>query len=137
MVIDLIKPLKDRYRGWSDARFLKKHGCESWAQYHRKYDPDFNIRATEIPRIYFGYPYVYCFEDRQHEIYYWDMAIDGTYRITKWCEENLKHKFRFDFHRIVKATNGNCITNELGGGDYIFAAFKDQRDYAHFLLRWS
>jgi hypothetical protein len=25
----------------------------------------------------------------------------------------------------------------LGGGDYIFAAFKNERDFNWFLMRWS
>jgi hypothetical protein len=134
---NIVDNIKTKYHSWQENRFLKKHGCESWKQYHRKYDSDFNIRASEIPWIYFGYPYVYCFEDRQHEVYYWDIAIDGAFIITEWCEENLKNKFRFDFHRVVKDTHGNWVINELGGGDYIFAAFKDERDYTYFLLKWS
>lgn len=133
----IFNSIKDWYNNWKEQRFLKKHRCETWEQYHRIYDPDFNIRATEIQNIYHGYLYVYCFENHHHEIYYWDIAIDGTYRVTEWCKMNLNDKFRFDFHRVVKDSNGNWVTNELGGGDYIFAAFKNNKDYAYFLLKWS
>jgi hypothetical protein len=27
--------------------------------------------------------------------------------------------------------------NDIGGGDYIFAAFKDEQDFVMFALRWA
>jgi hypothetical protein len=27
--------------------------------------------------------------------------------------------------------------NDIGGGDYLFAAFKNERDFSWFLMRWS
>lgn len=127
------------YRKWNEQRFLKKHGCETWQEYNRKYDPDYNTRASKIKDVYYGYPYVHCFENRNHCIYDWDIHIDGTYIITKWCEENLKNKFRFDFQRVFRAssTDNEWELNEIGGGDYIFVAFKDQKDYTYFLLKWA
>jgi hypothetical protein len=88
------------YREWSDQRFLKRHGCETREEYDRKYDPDVVHRATRIKNFYHGYPYVYCFEDHNHNIYVWEV-------------------------------------NELGGGDHVFFACQDPRDYTLFLLRWS
>jgi hypothetical protein len=35
------------------------------------------------------------------------------------------------------ATANEWEINELGGGDYIFVAFKEQRDYTWFILRWN
>jgi hypothetical protein len=55
---------------------------------------------------------------------------------TKWCNENCTDKFRFDFHRVLSTSNGWEI-NEIGGGDYIFFACKNPKDYTLFLLRWS
>jgi hypothetical protein len=131
--------LIEKYRAWKEKQFLKKHGCETREQYNYKYDPDINDRAISIKDYYHGYPYFYCFEDRKHEIYYWDVAIDGVYVTNKWCKENLTGMFRFDFHRATKApsTANEWVTNELGGGDYIFFACKDPKDYTLFLLRWT
>jgi len=134
-----VEGIKLRYREWKEQRFLKKHGCDNWFQYNRRYDPDVVWRATEIRNFYQGYPYVYCFENHRHEVYHWDVHIDGTYVISQWCDENCKSKHRMDFHRAMKApsTGNEWHINELGGGDYIFAAFKDPEDFFLFQLRWS
>lgn len=134
-----ISLLRNKIKTWQDNRFLKKNGCETWKQYHYRNDPDVFYPATRIKDYYHGYPYVYCFENRQHEVYYWDLGIDGTYIVGNWCEENCKDKFRLDFHRAMNApgTAWEWHINELGGGDYIFAAFKDPKDYTWFLMRWS
>lgn len=135
----MLETIKARYKSLKEQRFLKRHGCETWKEYNIKYDPDYNIRATRIVDIYHGYPYVYCFENRNHQVYWWDLAYDGSAVVYCWCEENLKDKFRLGCHRVVKypSTNNQWEVNELGGGDYIFAAFKDPKDYTHFLLRWA
>lgn len=130
---------KKYFRKEKERRFLKKHGCKTWKEYNRNYDPDYNISASRIKDVYYGYSHIYCFENHKHEIYEWDLYLDGMYRVDKWCKENLKDKYRFDFLRVIKApsTNNEWEINELGGGDYIFAAFKNPKDYTLFLLRWS
>lgn len=135
----MIDIIKQKYKYYKDRVFLKLHGCKTWEEYNRRYDPDYNIRATRIKDIYHGYPYVYCFENRKNEVYYWDLAYDGSYMLTIWCEVNLRDKFRLDSHRVFKApsTSNEWEVNELGGGDYMFAAFKSERDYVWFLLRWG
>ena len=127
------------YRKWSENRFLKKHGCETWEDYMRKYDPDVDHLATEIKNFYHGYPYVYCFDNHNHPIYDWDIAYDGAYVATNWCKQNLKHKFRFDSHRAWRssATGNEWSINDIGGRDYIFFACKDSTDYMMFLLKWA
>lgn len=135
----LLTYLRTKIKTWQDKRFLKRHGVETWAQYNHRYDPDINWRATRVNDFYHGYPYAYCFENHRHEVYHWDLGIDGTHVLGNWCEDNCKDKFRFDFHRAMNApgTAWEWHINELGGGDYIFAAFKDPRDYTWFLMRWS
>ena len=127
------------YRKWREQRFLKKHGCETREQYDRRYDPDVHYGSSRIKSFYRGYPHVYCFENHRHLVYEWDVAYDGHYVIDKWCRENLKSKFRFDFHRVMQSpsTANEWEINEVGGGDYIFFACKDAQDYTWFLLRWS
>lgn len=141
----MFETLKEKYRQYKDRCFLKKHGCENWRQYNHRYDPDYNYRANRIVDYYHGYPYVYCFENRDHFAYQllYDYGPGGVrygyYDIIEWCEKNLTDKFRMDYHRAIKAPNTayQWEINELGGGDYIFAAFKNQQDYIWFMLRWS
>jgi hypothetical protein len=136
MLLDFVK---QRYKQWRDRRFLKRHGVETWAQYNHRYDPDINWRATRVNDFYHGYPYVHCFENHRHEVYHWDVHLDGIYVLSQWCEDNCKGKFRFDFHRAMNApgTAWEWHINELGGGDYIFAAFKDPEDFFIFRLKWG
>jgi hypothetical protein len=127
-----------RYKEWSEKRFLKKHGCKTREQYDRKYDTDIIHRATRIKDFYRGYHYVHCFENHDHIIYELDIAYDGVYVAIQWCTENLKGKFRFDYHRAwAPSTADEWEVNELGGGDYIFFACQDPKDYTLFLLRWA
>lgn len=134
-----IEDIKKTYEFYRDRAFLKKHGCESWKQYHKIYDPDCNPRASRIRDYYHGYPYVYCFENRHHEVYDWDVGRDGAYVLDKWCEKHCRDKYRIDFHRVLKApsTANEWEMNDIGGSDYIFIAFKEQRDYTWCLMRWS
>lgn len=122
-----------------DKCFLKKHGCENWKEYNYRFDPDIFKPATRIKDYYHGYPYFYCFENQKHDVYYWDVAFDGIYVLSQWIDANCKGKYRFDFHRVMKepATAYEWEINELGGSDFIFVAFKEERDYNWFVLRWS
>jgi hypothetical protein len=139
MKFSILSKLQTKIKEWQDGRFLKKHGCDSWEVYHHRFDPDIIRVSTRIKDFYHGYPYIYCFENHNHDVYYLDIAVDGTSMLSKWCKANCKDKFRFDFHRVMKApsTGNEWAVNELGGGDYIFAAFKNERDYLMFLLRWT
>ena len=132
----LLTYLRTKIKTWQDKRFLKRHGVATWAQYNHRYDPDINWCSTRVNDFYHGYPYVYCFENHRHEVYHWDVHLDGIYVLSQWCEDNCKAKFRFDFNRVIRYHNQWHI-NELGGGDYIFVAFKDERDFNWFLMRWS
>jgi len=127
------------YQDWREQRFLRKHGCRNREEYNLKYDSLHNPIATRLVDFYHGYKYIYCFENHKHQIYYWDLAYVGSYNVTKWCRKNLSGKWRFDVHRAIKypSTGNEWEINELGGGDYIFAAFTDERDYMLFTLRWS
>lgn len=132
--------LRTQIKAWQDSRFLKKHGCENWQQYHRWYDPDISPRSSRVRDFYRGYPYLYCFESRQHDVYSWNLDCDGRRTaVGRWCDEHCSDKHRMDMFRVIKcpATSNEWEMNDLGGGDYIFAAFKNERDFLMFTLRWA
>lgn len=136
---------KQRYKAWKDTRFLKRHNCDNWQQYHRQFDPDYDIRASRVKDYYHGYPYWHVFERHGH--YCYQLLYDygpgghryGYHDIIDWCQANCKNKHRTDFLRVIQApsTNNQWEINEIGGGDYIFVAFKDERDFVLFTLRWA
>ena len=144
MIRDIIQHIRQRYQTRRDQRFLKKHHCDTWEQYHRNYDPDVWRGCDRVKDWYHGYPHVHCIDNQHH--YAYKLLYDhgpGGYRygyddIWKWCKENCKNKYRPDIHRVMKNHwSDQWEMNELGGGDYVFFAFKDERDYMMFLLRWA
>jgi hypothetical protein len=140
MINRLINFLNDKYKAWHEKRFLKKHGVSSWASYNHQYDTDINWRADEIKHFYHGYPYVYCFEDSLSIIYKYDLYLSGPQVVCDWAESNMKHKYRFDFHRVCNKSlddSNSWIRNEIGGRDLIFAAFKNKKDYTMFVMKMS
>ena len=147
----MLDKLKKSFKQWRDRRFLKRHGCETWNEYNHRYDPDIFQRACRVADYYTGYPYVYCFDNRDH--YAYSLLYDygpggcrhGYDEIVDWCRKNTKHKHRTDIHRVLKH-NGIGLDgsyepewwfNEIGGGDYLFFAFKDEKEYTWFVMRWA
>jgi len=144
----MFKTIRQRYQEWQERRFLRRHGCDNRAQYERMYDPDYNARATRTSDYYHGYPYVYCFEDYRHYIY--QVIADygpggvvyGHTEIHRWAEANCQDKVRFDFLRVKKSDHNRMGTydsdiNEISGQDLVFVAFKSERDFSFFMLRWA
>jgi hypothetical protein len=104
-------------------------------------DQDVLYRASRVRDFYSGYQFLYCFEDRSHPVYDWEYCYDGSGSndVVTWCQNNSRHKYRFDCHRVFRApsTANEWEFNDLGGSDYIFVAFKDETDYTMFLLRYA
>lgn len=141
----LLTYLRTKIKTWQDNRFLRKHGCDNWKDYNYRFDPDVFKPANRVNDYYHGYTHFYCFENHKHEVYDWDLHTDGIWKLSQWAEKNCRGKFRFDFLRVYQQTpiglNGaeksEWWINELGGQDFIFVAFKEERDYTWFMLRWA
>jgi len=131
--------IKQRIEARLDQYFLRRYGCADWEQFYRHYDPRVNYRASRIRNFYHGYPVFHCFENRQHQAYHWDVYQSGISQLQEWADANCAGRVRFDFHRVIKDPHGNdeWEVNEIGGRDYIFAAFENPRDYTLFALRWA
>lgn len=131
--------LRTKIKALRDSWFLKKHHCDSWEQYNRHYDSDINWRSSRVRDFYHGYPFFYCFENRQHDIYSWDLGYDGCYVVNLWCKEHCSDKYRTDMFRVIKcpATSNQWVMNDLGGSDYMFIAFKNEHDAFKFMLKWG
>lgn len=144
----ILQKIQQRWQAWRDRKFLDRHNCDTWEEYHRVYDPDYDPRASRIRDYYHGYPYVYCFENLGH--YSYKLIYDygpggirhGFNEIQQQVKNSAKHKVRFDFLRVHKqGANGNVEEewwiNEIGGEDFLFVAFKNEQDYLMFMLRWA
>lgn len=139
----MISRLTEQYRRWRDRRFLRKHDCSSWRQYHRVYDPGYRASGNRVSDVYPGYTHVYCFDNHDHFVY--KLMADygpggdhyGFHDVQNWCDKNLQSRHRMDLMRVIKNYRDEWEVNELGGSDFVFVAFEDERDYLSFLLRWS
>lgn len=135
----LIDDLCVRYKEWKDERFLKKHGCDSWKEYNRKYDTDVHHRAAHVRDWYHGYSHIHVFKDAGNDIFvkYGDW-LQGLGVMTTWCDEHCSGKWRYDIHRVLDETDYHgYMLNDIGGYDYVFFAFKNERDFILFRLTWD
>jgi hypothetical protein len=136
-MIKILRRVQAGWRLYKSRRFLARHNCETWRQYRYHYDPDYNLRATRVQDKFHGYPYIYRFADHTHEVYDWNVHLDGIYRISQWCDRNLQDKYRFEALRVSQDYAGEWSENGIGHSDYIFAGFKTKKDYMLFVLKWS
>lgn len=135
--MELIQKLKNRYRGYKEKRFLETHGCKTWREYERRYDPDVGYLARCAHTFYHGYPHIYHVTDYSIS---WKMATMSFSKIddmVMWCEQNCRGKWRNDWHRGFWDHNGNYEFNGIGGSDIMFFAFKEESDYIWFTLKWQ
>lgn len=138
-----IRRLKALIRKLKAERKLKKSGYDSWRRYRHNRDPDINRYANHIEYFYEGYPYLVAFKDYSHYAYtcIHDFGIGGLrfgYNdMADWCEDHIRWNYRCDCHRVWQNQSGELEFNDIGGGDIIFFAFKREKDYTHFMLRWS
>lgn len=134
-----------RYLLWKDNRFLKKHGCVNWKEYNHRFDPDINCSASAIESYYMNYPYVYVIKDPTPEAFQkYDDWLEGYVKLKNWCDNNCAGKWRSDVHRVYPNnfftgthTAKEYVMNDIGGYDFIFFAFKNEKDYLWFTMRWT
>lgn len=144
--------LRARYRKWSAERKLEKSGYRSWRAYRHNRDNDVYPRADKVSDFYSDkYKYIYRIDNYKHFAYecvrdYGPGGLVFGYEdMRDWCELKCRFKYRMDIHRAYKQTgigiNGDTHEdywfNDIGGSDFVYFAFQNEQDFAHFLLRWS
>ena len=136
----LIEKLKQRYKDHNERRFLKAHGCKTWKEYERRYDPDIGPLARWAHTFYHGYPHIFPLDpDGYRDLHFHGVYpyLDAVDKMTEWCEQNCRGKWRNDWHRGFWDQHGNYEFNSIGGGDIMFFAFKEESDYIWFRLTWE
>ena len=139
MIQTVVDDLKGRWDFYQHAAYLKKRGWTE-EEFQNYEDPDRNIRATKIRDYYHGYPFQHQFTSTQTLPWTkYSNWMDCYDEMNKWCKVNCQGKFRSDILRVIKcpATANEWELNDLGGGDSLFYAFKDSRDFTMFCLRWA
>lgn len=139
----LLTRLKARIRKYKAERKLKKSNHEDWRMYKHHTDPDICRYANDVDTYYRGYKYIYTIKDYKH--YAFQLIGDygpggrryGYDEMTMWCEEKIRWNYRRDIHRVYEDQYGKAEFNDIGGSDYIYFAFKNEKDFIHFTLRWT
>jgi hypothetical protein len=139
-LIDEVKAdLAGRFSKFQHERYLKKRGWTE-EEFQRIEDPDRNVRCSRVKDYYGGYQHIHSFTTTRTlpwtEFANW---MDCYEQMNEWCKANCQGKFRSDILRVIKApsTNNEWELNDIGGGDALFYAFKDSRDFTMFCLRWG
>jgi hypothetical protein len=88
---------------------------------------------------FFKYPYVavvdYKHLDRNIDPMWGELWNGST--VDAWCKRYCKGKYRWHWERVIQDHAGQYLPNGIGGTDELFFAFKLERDYIMFTLRWS
>lgn len=145
-MLRFIKYVISKYNAWAEKRLLASYGCTTWKQYYKITDPDVSNHSNTINHFYHGYKYVFCCDNHNHPVYVYGPGFSiGIEQIAEWAETAIKDKWRYDFHRVLYQTGiglddnteKDWYMNDIGGYDYYFFAFKNERDYLMFLMRWA
>ena len=139
----LIRRIKAWFRKRRAERKLKKSGYDDWRMYKNHRDSDICRYANDVNTFYSGYPYVYAIRDYKH--YAFKLLGDygpggrvyGYDEMSMWCEEKIRWNYRRDIHRVWEDQWGNEQFNDIGGSDVIYFAFKHEKDFTYFLLKWA
>jgi hypothetical protein len=139
----LIRRIKAWFRKKRAERKLKKSGYDDWRMYKHYNDTDICRYANDVEQYYSGYKYIYAIKNYNHYAYtpLGDYGpggrVYGYNEMTTWCEEKIRWNYRRDIHRVWEDQWGRAEFNDIGGSDVIYFAFKHERDFTYFLLRWS
>lgn len=143
--------LKARWRQYLANRKLAKSGYTNWATYQHNNDSDVLYRADKVSDFYSGYKYVYRCDGSGHYAYKFighyghGLVGYGYNEMRSWCDRHTRFKWRSDTHRVYKQTgigidgdlHEDYWFNDIGGSDFVYFAFQDERDYMMFMLRWA
>lgn len=150
MLTNVADVIRSRWNFHQHAAYLKKRG---WSEDQFQYieDPDRNQRANAVKDYYFGYPRVYVWHNSNGLPWSQYNGWSECYKAMNiWCKENCKAKWRQDILRtsrqiswqrqsddtLLQTHTDEWVLDDLGGGDCLFYAFKSNKDYVNFLLKW-
>lgn len=133
-----------KFKAWrklrADAKFLANHDAPTWAAYKKKYDPLLSHAYFygSVRNWYRGYPYIFYWDSPSSPIWklYTGDLVSAMKEIDNWCEKNILGEYRHDFLQVIETSNNDWCDNCFGG-DWLFFAFTDERDFVLFSLRWS
>lgn len=99
-------------------------------------DPDIFFDARTVKNFYRGYPYVH----RLDHIDYFQSKRLAVHDLMTWLDINCTDKYRLDYLSIEPENEEfpelDRIIQPMYGVEYMFLAFKEEKDYSWFKMRW-
>jgi hypothetical protein len=135
MIINLFKKIIKKYTLVKQKNCLKKHRISTLKKYHINYDPDFDISADNIKKMFHGYKTVILIPNPTVIADYSTCTIYYS-PIKDWCEENCKDKFRMQLMPIVINETGDFIY-DYSGSEELVIGFKNSEDAVLFLMTYD
>jgi hypothetical protein len=134
MVVNLKERIVDWYLTRKTGKSKDQREYESW------YRQNVNLRTNRIKDMLANFQYIVVVDPEKFFTFdplTWAVTQDA--RQYFWPDCPIDKSAVWIFERVLNgpSTNWEWEVNELGGGDYIFFACQDPRDYTLFLLRWS
>lgn len=138
----MLTKIKEKYKQWQHQRYLRKMG---WTEkmYQRQIDPDCDMQARTVKDYFHGYPHLIVMKSAADWNRRYGSWSEGLRLATEWCEESCQDKFREDILRAFEQNGIDLLgrshpewhINELSH-DVLVWAFKSEKDYINFLLKW-
>lgn len=113
-------------------------GYSSWEHYCYVNDADYNPAGYTVRDQLHGYPYIALVPYNRIQTEFEPLfgPIRHGNHIKEWCDKNCRGKYRWHWERVIVDHAGQYLPNGIGGTDELFFAFKDERDYLMFVLKW-
>lgn len=130
--------IKYRYLEWCWDRHLKHSGYSNWYNYLRANDVNYFAAGRTVRDQLFGYEYIAKVDYTKLPTRFDPLfgPIEHCEEMVEWCNTNCRGKYRNHWERVIQDHDGQYLPNGIGGTDELFFAFKDERDYIMFTLRW-
>ena len=139
-MIATLNKLQTQHKLWKDNRFLDAHGCDTWEQYHFRFDPKLSTGATTVDDFYHGYNHI-VHVDREiiKNLPSWHHPFPtyGISELTEWCKEHCEKQFTYGWHRGSYNFDSIFVINEIGHEDIFVMAFMSDMDAFNFKMVWS
>jgi len=127
----MITKIVEKFKVWREKRYLRRHGVETWEQFNRKFDPDFNSDSDTIAGLFRGYHSFYLVDTH----YVADLfgPMPSSKHIAEWCAENCVGKYRIQ-ELESWGFNDHSKWSKRPGEIELYVAFKEREDAINYSL---
>lgn len=134
MVNKFLKKIMDRKKKFEEQLFFKRYNVNSWEEYYRKYDSDFDENSKTIEGLFHGYHSFHSVET--HYVGDLFVPMPSQAKIKKWCEENCVGKYRIQELESWHFDDGLKYA-KMESDIILVVAFKEKDDGVNYVLSYN